>query len=107
MGRYYGQIGFLKLVEGPDGVYREQISERNYYGDILSNTTRYEASGYLNDNLALNEKISIVADSFAVRHIGSMKYLKRHGVAWTIKSIEQAYPRLIITVGSVYNEPTT
>ena len=107
MAKYFGKVGYLQTEETVPGVFSEHIEERNYYGDILSNYIKTSETGEgLNDNLRLNHKISIVSDSFAMNNFGYMKYLTMGGVRWTITNVEVAYPRLILTVGEVYNGPT-
>lgn len=36
-----------------------------------------------------------------------MRYIEFMGAKWKITNIEVQYPRLILTVGGVYNESTT
>lgn len=109
MARFHGEIGFLRTVEeDPEhrpGIYVEKLEKRNYFGDVLSNSRRWEQSGNLNDNLVINNRISIVADSFSKQHFGAMKYVRWQGTAWKITNVEIQYPRLILTLGGEYHEP--
>ena len=107
MAKYFGKIGYLQTEESVPGVFSEHVEERNYYGDILSNRIKPSEVGEgLNNNLRLDHKISIVSDSFAMNNFGYMKYLIMGGVRWCITNVEIAYPRLILTVGEIYNGPT-
>ena len=81
------------------------IKERPYYGDVIRNARRWENSGNLNDNLVINNTISIIADEFARCNIGAMKYVRWNGEAWKITNVEVQRPRLILTIGGLYNEP--
>ena len=111
MARFYGEIGFLRNIEkDPDnrpGIYIEVLTKRNYYGDVLSNSRRWDQNGNFNDNLVINNRISIVADSFAKANFGAMKYVKWQGVDWKITNAEVRYPRIILTIGGEYHEPAT
>lgn len=110
MARFYGIIGFLRTeetdpIEHP-GVWEEVLTERPYYGDVMRNTRRWDQnSNSTNDNLVINNTISIVADSFAERYMGAMKYVIWHGDRWVITNIEIQRPRLILTIGGLYNGP--
>lgn len=107
MAKYFGKIGFLQTKETSDGVYEEDITERNYYGDVLNYYVRpSESSDGFNDNIRINNKISIISDSFAVRNLGYMKYATWKGACWKIHSAEVIFPRIILTLGDLYNEPT-
>ena len=103
MGRFYGQIGFLITEETAPGVWEEQIVERPYYGDVLKHRMNWNSSEHLNDNITLHNDFSIVADTFAYKSIGAMKYVKWQGALWKVSSAEIEYPRIRITIGGVYN----
>lgn len=106
MGKYFGKVGFCITKEYPEksGIWIEDISEYEYYGDIITNTRKWSSAEYLNDNLKINVRISIVADSFAHKNIGSIRYIWYCGVKWKIDSIDIQYPRLILSLGGEYNE---
>lgn len=109
MARFYGEIGFLRTVEeDPEnrpGIWVEKLTKRKYYGDVLSNSRRWDQNGNLNDNLVINNRFSIVADSFVKNNIGAMKYVRWQGVNWKITNAEIQYPRIILTIGGEYHEP--
>lgn len=109
MARFHGEIGFLRTVEAdPEnhpGVWVEDLTKRNYYGDVLSNSRRWDQNGNLNDNLVINNRISIVADKFANANVGAMKYVKWQGLCWKITNVEIQYPRIILTIGGEYHGP--
>lgn len=107
MAKFHGIIGFMKTMESSSqsGVWNEMVTEKTYRGDIMTRSFRPEDSGNLNDNVVTSNKISIVADSFAKDCMGYMKYVVLHGVPWKITGIEPMYPRLILTLGGIYNKP--
>jgi len=103
MTKYYGSIGFGETVETSPGVYTEQITERNYYGDVTRNIRALQSSDQLNDNINVTNTISIVADPYANEHFYSMRYAVWQGTKWKISSVEVQYPRLLLTLGGVYH----
>lgn len=104
MAKFYGVIGYSKIEETVPGVYSETVIEKNYSGDIIRNTRRWESSSEnLNDNLVINNQFSIIADSFATANFQTMRYVKWNGTRWKITNIEVQYPRILLTVGGVYN----
>lgn len=104
MAKFYGAIGYIETMETVLGVYEEQIKERMYYGELIKNSRRLQSSEYLNDNININNEISIIADAYAYENFHSMKYVVFMGTKWKISSVEVQYPRLILSVGDVYNE---
>jgi len=107
MAKFYGIIGYSVTEETSPGVWTESITERNYYGDVIRNTRRWQPGEGLNDNLTINNIISIVADPFAYQHFHAIRYIKWMGASWKIDNIEVQKPRLILTIGGVYNGPQT
>ena len=104
MAKFYGEIGFGTSIETSPGVYEDQVTTRNYYGDLIKNTRRLESSGSVNDDVNISNQISIVADPYANENFYTMRYVKFMGAKWKISDVEVQYPRLILTIGGVYNE---
>ena len=109
MARFSGTVGFLKSVErDPEnhtGIWDEVVTERRYYGDVYSHSYRWDQNGTLNENLAVSNRISIVADSFARQNLGAMRFVRWLGDTWKITNVEVQYPRIILTIGGQYHEP--
>ena len=103
MAKYYGVIGYAETVETAPGVYEEQITERNYYGELVRNTRRLQTSDQVNDDINIANEISIIADPFATQNFHAMRYVEFMGAKWKITNVEVRYPRLILTIGGLYN----
>lgn len=103
MNKFYGKIGYAISEETVPGVWVEQIVERSYYGDVIRNIRRLQSSENLNDDINVSNEISIVADAFANQNFHSMRYVEYMGTKWKVSSIEVKYPRLILSIGGVYN----
>ena len=57
----------------------------------------------INDDININNSISIVADPYAYENFHNMRYAILEGVKWKITNVEINRPRLILTIGGVYN----
>lgn len=104
MNKYYGTVGYAITEEVALDVWQDVIVERNYVGNVLRNTSRWNGSENLNDNLTINNRISIVADPFAYNNYSSIKYCTWMNSKWKVTHVEVAFPRLILDLGEVYNE---
>lgn len=102
--KYYGKIGYAETKETAPDVYEEQITEREYFGDVTRNTRRWQSGQNLNDNLEIDNTLSVVADPYALRNFQAIRYAVWNGAKWKVKSVEIQYPRLILTIGGVYTE---
>lgn len=108
MAKFCDVVGFVETKERPpeSGIWTRVPYEREYFGDILKNTRRWQSDNQLNDNINVNNRISIVADEFAYNHSYAMAYVKLYGVYWKITNVEIERPRIILTIGGVYNGET-
>lgn len=106
--RFYGEVGYGDSTENPSnsGVWVDTITEVPYYGDIIRDTRKLEPGESINDNITVNNSISIVADDYAIEHFYKIKYVRWSGVLWSVTNVEVKSPRLIMSLGSVYNGPT-
>lgn len=103
MAKFYGPIGFAEKVETRPGVWEEKVTERNYYGDEIKSVRRTQSSNEVNDNIDISNQISILADPFANENFYKIRYVSYMGTDWKITSVEPRYPRLILTMGGLYN----
>lgn len=105
MPKLYTKIGFAPTyVLTAPGVWEENVVEKNYYGEIIRNTRRLENQGQVNDSVNINNRISIVADPYARENFHTMRWIMFMGSKWKITEAEVEYPRLILTLGGLYNE---
>lgn len=103
MAKYCGKIGFATTVESVPGNWTEQITERTYYGDLIRNSRKLQSSGNQNDNIVISNEISIIADPFAKENFHAIRYAEYMGTKWKVSSVDVQYPRLILSLGEVYN----
>ena len=105
MAKFYGEIGYAEEVEVKPGVWKPQITKRNYMGDVIRNSSRWSVSSdSTNDDINISNQISIIADPFANCNFHTMKYVEYMGCKWKITNVEVQYPRLILSIGGVYND---
>lgn len=103
MAKFYGVIGYAVTEETEPGIYEELIVEKEHFGDVVRNTRRLSNAAKVNDDITISNQISIVADPFANNNFHSMRYVSFMGSKWKVTEVEVQYPRLILTLGGVYN----
>lgn len=103
MAKFLGKIGFVETVKTTPGVWEPTVTERHYYGELLRSSRRRDTPNKINDDLTISNEISILADPYALNHFHSMEYAEFSGVCWKVTNVEAQYPRLILTLGGVYN----
>lgn len=106
MNKWYGIIGYNgETVEAEPGVWKQQIVERPYYGDIIRNARLLQQNpNGINDNINVTNQISVVADPYAYQNFHSMLYVEFMGAMWKVSNVDATQqPRLILTLGGLYN----
>lgn len=107
--KFSGKIGFwLKDVETKPGVYKSDIVERKYTGDVLKNIRNFQsAENQQNENLRINNRLSILSDLYIKQNWSSIKYVLWNDVKWKVNSVDLgSYPRVVLELGGVYNGKT-
>ena len=104
MARFHGIIGYVEEVETKPGVWTHKVTERTYLGEVVKSSSGWAPqSDSTNDDLTINNQISVIADPFAYQNVCFMKYVVYMGTKWKIKSVDPQYPKVTLTVGGVYN----
>lgn len=103
MAKYSGKIGYVMIRETSPGVDTEIAIERPYVGDVIRNTRRLENGEGVNSNVVINNQFSVVGDAYAYENFFAIRYVTWMGARWTVTNVEVSRPRLLLTVGGVYN----
>lgn len=106
MARYFGKVGYGQDVETTPGVWKTQITERQYFGDIVRDYRRLQEAEKLNKDLTTSTSISIMSDSYANENVLAIRYVEWKGVLWVVTNVDEEHPRLILQLGGKYNGPT-
>lgn len=109
MAKFCGKIGYSETIaptEDNPGVWTETITERGpYYGDILTNTRRLDQSKDSTiDDIRVTNRLSILADPYALQNFMYIKYVIFNGMKLKVPTVDVEYPRLVLTLGGLWNE---
>lgn len=106
MAKYCGRVGFASTAEVPpdSGIWKTIITKKGpYHGDLLNNTGRMVLTDNVNTDIKITNRISIVADPYAMQNFHSIRYAEYLGQNWTVSNVEVNYPRLILNLGELWN----
>lgn len=105
MAKFYGKVGYGEQVETDDGVWEDRITEIYYMGDVVRNSRNLQDGSKINNDLSVSNSISIVADAYANENFFAVRYVEWAGTLWTVSNVEVQSPRLLLTLGVIYNGP--
>lgn len=104
MAKWCGKIGYAITTTQPGtGVYIDEIVEKHTVGDAIRISNRWNNANSVNGNISISNRISIVADPYAVQNCHAIRYAEFMGALWKVTDVEVQYPRLLLTLGEVYN----
>ena len=106
MAKFSGLIGYVINTETSPGVWMDVVTEKHYRGDELHTINRYQIGDKVNDDIRVDNRISIIADAFSENNFQSIRYVKWKGALWNVISVEVQRPRLLLSMGRAYIGPT-
>lgn len=102
--KWCGNIGFAEMVETVPGVHGPVITPYKFKGDVLKVRRRTQTTDKLNDDINISNEISVVANPFINQNLYNIKYVEFMGAKWKVTDIDVQYPRIILSLGGVYND---
>jgi hypothetical protein len=109
MSKYAGLVGYVTQEESVPGVWSQVEKTSTMKGDIIrqsstnGNGARISDTGKINDDISLSHRVSLLGDAYAFNNYYAIKWIKIDGHKWQVTSVELQRPRIIITVGGLWN----
>lgn len=103
MNKWSGLIGFVTYEDDGSGNFMPKNIERPYKGDVIKLTRRLQTTDQKFDKIVMNNRLSVICDVFMNENMYNIKYATFKGAKWTVSDIDTQYPRIIITLGELYN----
>ena len=104
MARFRGPIGIQgAAIEVAPGIYDSPIEELIVSGVIYNKPVNITNSTVTQGGITANHRISIVANQALVDTFHAAVYVVWRGEKWVISKVEFNRPRVIFTLGGIYN----
>lgn len=102
--RYCGKIGYVVTVDDDTtGICESSTVEKVAKGDVLTNHLRVTDGVNINPDITISNRLSIVSEPFLLNNFQNIRYATWRGTKWAVESVEIALPRVILSLGGVYN----
>lgn len=106
MAKFSGKVGYVTSIEESPGSWVNKPEEFTYYGDIINISKRWQQTENVNEDIRLEQNISIMADSYAYKNYYKIRYVVIDGIAWKVTNVSVNRPRLNLYIGGIYNGET-
>jgi len=103
MARFSGEVGYVTQEETTPGVWTSVDKVRTMRGDLIRQNANNRDSDKANGDVSLNHRVSLVGDAYSFANYFNIKWIKIDGYKWKVTSIEIQSPRIIVTIGGMYN----
>lgn len=80
------------------------IIERKLFGDVLRPSRNFDNENVIPGATPSN-RISVVADDIAPEDVYAIRFVEWKGILWSVKGVSEERPRLVLSLGEVYNGP--
>lgn len=105
--KYFGKFGYSTgQTEVSPGVMEDVIVERDYIGDVVQVTEALDVAGSVLPVYRTTTSVSVISDGVLAESYADLRYISYRGQLWTVSSVVDEWPRLVIYMGEVYNGPT-
>lgn len=103
MAKYAGLVGYATDVQSSPGVWSQVIAPKRMRGDIIRQSSSNQNDDKVNSDVALVHRVSLVGDAFAFDNYFKIKWVTLYGQKWEVTTIEVQRPRLIVSLGGIWN----
>lgn len=103
MAKFAGLVTYVSQVESRPGIWTDQTVSRLMRGDMLRASASSQNGDKVNSDITLNHRVSLVADDFALNEYYNIKHITINNREWEVTSVEVQHPRLIVSVGGLWN----
>jgi hypothetical protein len=103
MARYAGLVGYVTQEETSPGIWSQVEKPVMMRGDVLRQSSNSQNGDKVNSDVTLGHRVSLLGDAYAFNHFFELKWLEFKGVKWVVSSVEIQSPRIIVTLGGVWN----
>jgi len=103
--RYSGRLGVVQEVEVKPGIWEDRITEREVLGEMKTLTETHAAEGEIHPRVSSTRSVSVSALGVGQQDHSNIKYITYAGKRWTLSSIVDDHPQLVLYFGEEYHGP--
>jgi hypothetical protein len=103
MSKFAGLVGYATQEETVPGVWSPVEKTSMMKGDVIRQSASVQNDAKVNSDITLNHRVSLIGDAYAFANYYNLKWINIDGRKLEVSSVELQRPRLIVTLGGVYN----
>jgi hypothetical protein len=103
MAKFAGFVGYINQEETVPGVWSQVETPKMMKGDIIRQSSNNQNDNKVNSDITLGHRVSLLGDAYAMENYYKLKWVEFRGIKWEASSVEIERPRLIVSLGGVWN----
>lgn len=103
MAKFTGLVGYVTQEESVPGVWSPVEIPKKMKGDIIRQSSSSQNDSKVNSDVTLSHRVSLLGDAYTFNNYFSLKWIELNGHKWEIASVELQRPRIIVTLGGLWN----
>lgn len=103
MAKFSGLVGYVTQSETSPGVWSSVENPIMMKGDIIRQSSNSQNDDKVNSDISLSHRVSLVGDAYAFGNYYNIRWVEINGLKWEISSIEIQRPRIIVSLGGIWN----
>jgi hypothetical protein len=103
MAKFTGRVGYITQDETAPGVWSPVENSVVMKGDVLRLSSNTQNDDKVNSDITLNHRVSLLGDAYSFAKYYNIKWIEIDGQKWEVSSVEVQRPRIIVTLGGVWN----
>jgi hypothetical protein len=103
MSRFSGLVGYVTQKETSPGIWSPDENPIMMKGDVIRQSSSSQDGDKMNDNISLNHRVSLLGDAYAFENYYNIKWIQIDNNKWEVSSVEIQRPRIIVTLGGLWN----
>lgn len=104
MAKFSGLVGYVTQSETSPGVWSPVENSYAMRGDIIRQSSNSQNGDKVNSDITLSHRVSLVGDAYSFGNYYSIRWIELNGLKWEVSSVEIQRPRIIVSLGGVWNE---
>lgn len=103
MAKFSGLVGYITQSEISPGVWSSVENSIMMKGDVIRQSSNTQNDDKVNSDITLSHRVSLIGDAYSFGNYYNIKWVDIRGAKWEVESVEIQRPRLIVTLGGIWN----
>lgn len=103
MTKFSGLVGYVTQKETVPGVWSTDETPKSMKGDVIRLSSSSQNGDKINSDVTLGHRVSLIGDAYAFDNYHILKWIELNGRKWKVTSVELQRPRVIVTLGGLWN----